>query len=247
MNTQFLWGLSLLCAITWANVLLRFVLTAGVVALVTRYVPHRKIQWWTAPKPGQRKREFLWSTSTGTIFAVVSVILLFGNHYGWPKVYQGLDRYGYAYLPVSFVLAIIIHDAYFYWTHRLLHHPWFVQFHGEHHKSVTPTVWAGFAFHPVEALVQVGVYPILFFALPMHFGVMSAFLAYSALFTAVIHSGHDLGAGAGRIFIGARQHDLHHMHGQGNYGLYFSWWDRLMGTRDLQELAAVPGMMQRQA
>ncbi|WHI53521.1 sterol desaturase family protein [Microbulbifer sp. MLAF003] len=25
-------------------------------------------------------------------------------------------------------------------------------------------------------------------------------------------------------------HDLHHQRFQGNYGFYFTWWDRLMGT-----------------
>jgi len=25
-------------------------------------------------------------------------------------------------------------------------------------------------------------------------------------------------------------HDLHHEHGRYNYGLYFRWWDKLMGT-----------------
>ncbi|MBA3838282.1 MAG: sterol desaturase family protein, partial [Zymomonas sp.] len=25
-------------------------------------------------------------------------------------------------------------------------------------------------------------------------------------------------------------HDLHHTEGRYNFGLYFTWWDRLMGT-----------------
>ena len=26
-------------------------------------------------------------------------------------------------------------------------------------------------------------------------------------------------------------HDLHHQHGRSNYGLYFTFWDRLLNTR----------------
>lgn len=224
------WILLALCAFTWANVFLRYIVTAGLVSLVTRFVPQRRIQRWTSAETGRRRAEFMASMRTVLIFTAVAIVLLFGDRYGWPKLYRQVDLYGYAYLPVSFILAVVMHDAYFYWTHRLLHHRWFVRFHGEHHKSVTPTVWAGFAFHPLEALVQAGIYPILVFCLPMHFVVMSAFLAYSALFTAIIHSGYDLSLGSQRFFWGARQHDLHHQHGDRNYGLYFSFWDRLMGT-----------------
>ena len=29
-------------------------------------------------------------------------------------------------------------------------------------------------------------------------------------------------------------HELHHEKGGGNFGLYFTWWDRLMGTEHVE-------------
>jgi uncharacterized protein (DUF2147 family) len=34
----------------------------------------------------------------------------------------------------------------------------------------------------------------------------------------------------GRWFTTTVHHDLHHSEGRHNFGLYFTWWDRLMGT-----------------
>jgi len=32
------------------------------------------------------------------------------------------------------------------------------------------------------------------------------------------------------IFTTTTHHDMHHQKVKGNYGLYFTWWDRIMGT-----------------
>jgi sterol desaturase/sphingolipid hydroxylase (fatty acid hydroxylase superfamily) len=47
-------------------------------------------------------------------------------------------------------------DAYFYGTHRLMHHPCLVRyFHRTHHRSVTPTGFArAFRRGPVSNLMQ---------------------------------------------------------------------------------------------
>jgi Delta7-sterol 5-desaturase len=218
----------LLWALSLVNVFLRYTLAAGGLTLLTRFLPHRRLQQRLA-SPADRRREMLWSFSTMLIFTTIAAPMLLANRLGWTQMYQEIDTYGHAYLGVSFMLALIIHDAYFYWTHRLLHLRPFRRFHGVHHQSTTPTAWALIAFHPVEAVIQAGIYPILLFLLPMHVGVLTAFMLYSAVFAAVIHCGHDLG-GRGPILFSARQHDSHHAQGYGNYGLYFSFWDRLMGT-----------------
>ena len=59
---------------------------------------------------------------------------------GWTRVYFDIRERGAAGLGSSLVLMVILHDAYFYWTHRLLHHPaFFERFHRVHHLSTTPT------------------------------------------------------------------------------------------------------------
>lgn len=55
---------------------------------------------------------------------------------------------------LAFLLAV--HDTYFYWSHRLLHHPRvFPVVHALHHQSTNPSPFAALAFHPLEAFAQV--------------------------------------------------------------------------------------------
>lgn len=212
--------LALFWALCFANVLVRYLVATGVVALGIRAVPQRRIQRLEV-SPEQTRREQVWTLSTIVIFATFATPMLFAIRKGWTLTYRGIDSY--AYLIASFVLAVVIHDTYFYWTHRLLHLPAFRKFHEVHHKSRTPTVWTVLAFHPVEAFIQVGIYPILLFALPMHSITQSAFLFYAAVFGALTHCGHD-------VLSAVRRHDLHHLTGQGNYSFCFPVWDRLMRT-----------------
>ena len=70
----------------------------------------------------------------------------------------------------SIAVAVVLHDAYFYWTHRLLHwRPLYRVAHHVHHRSTSPTPWAAYAFHPLEALIQAGIYVLIVFAVPYVF------------------------------------------------------------------------------
>jgi sterol desaturase/sphingolipid hydroxylase (fatty acid hydroxylase superfamily) len=158
---------------------------------------------------------------------------------------------GWVYLALSVVLMTLVHDAYFYWTHRLLHwKPLYRRVHHVHHRSTSPTPWAAYAFHPVEALVQAGVYVVIVFLVPAHPLALGLFLLYMIVRNVVGHLGFEVfGRGFARNPLTRwhttpTHHDLHHRRGQGNYGLYFSLWDELCGTTraDYQEAyAAVTG------
>ena len=55
----------------------------------------------------------------------------------------------------SIGIAIVVHDTWFYWTHRLMHHRrLFKLFHRVHHESTNPTPWAAYCFAPLEAMAQ---------------------------------------------------------------------------------------------
>ena len=46
------------------------------------------------------------------------------------------------YLLACWVALDYLHDAWFYWTHRLLHHPWLLRrVHYVHHQSTVPTAY----------------------------------------------------------------------------------------------------------
>lgn len=49
---------------------------------------------------------------------------------------------------VTAFVALILHDTYFYWIHRAVHHPkLFKAVHLTHHKSTNPSPFASYSFH----------------------------------------------------------------------------------------------------
>ena len=138
---------------------------------------------------------------------------------------------------LSLIGIIVAHDAYFYWTHRLMHHRRLYRyFHRTHHLSVTPTPFAAYAFDIPEALLMSAFTPLWLLFVPMHGLGLFLFMAFMLIRNVMGHAGVELmprPLADSRWFgwINATtHHDLHHQTFRHNYGLYFTWWDRLMGT-----------------
>ena len=69
--------------------------------------------------------------------------------------------FGFAPLYFGKVFAgILAADAWNYWKHRTLHHPSLWVIHRTHHQYKDPNTFAGFAIHPIEALLTF--FPVLF-------------------------------------------------------------------------------------
>jgi Delta7-sterol 5-desaturase len=197
---------------------------------------HRRIQR-RRPSTKALRREVRYSISTAMIFATVGVATYYFVGAGVLHMYFRVDDYGWAWWFASIAIAIVIHDAYFYWTHRALHHPsLFKHVHRVHHLSTSPSPWAAYAFSPAEALVNALVFPLVLLVVPMHQLAAFAFLAYMIVMNVIGHLGIELYP---RGFAGSRwtgwcststHHNLHHRDFHGNYGLYFTWWDKLMRT-----------------
>jgi sterol desaturase/sphingolipid hydroxylase (fatty acid hydroxylase superfamily) len=144
----------------------------------------------------------------------------------------------------SIVVGLLLHDTYFYWTHRLLHSGWlFRRWHAEHHKSHNPSAWTAYSFSVPEAAVQGLFIPLYFFAVPVPHGAGVPFVAVALVINALGHCGIEF---TPRVAVshrwlgwltGAVHHDIHHARSCSNYGLYFRFWDRLMGTEDPAFLA----------
>jgi lathosterol oxidase len=85
---------------------------------------------------------------------------------GYNNVYLDITEYGIPYLFFSFLWLILLHDTWFYWIHRMMHHPLlYKKIHLIHHKSTNPSPFAAFAFHPLEAIVEALIFPLL----PLHY------------------------------------------------------------------------------
>src|SRR5262249_30357440 len=171
------------------------------------------------------------------IFGLVTGLMYLAAITGWSQVYWNIDDYGWAWFAASIVLCIFIHDAYFYWTHRLMHHRWlYRRFHHVHHLSVSPTPWATYSFSVGEAFVQAGIGPLVILVMPLHPVAFAAFMTWQVFFNVLGHCGYELWptwfmrSGMGHFLNSSTHHAQHHERFKANYSLYFNIWDRLMRT-----------------
>lgn len=220
---------------------LRYLVGAGLVYLVlwkwmARRLRHRRIAP-SYPPLRQLRIEFAYSMLTICIFASVGFWIQGRALNSDLKIYTDVREYGWAYSLGSLAVLIIAHDAYFYWTHRVLHTRWlFRHVHAIHHRSRNPSPWASYSFHPIEALIQAAFLPIILSLMPAHVVVLLVFVMHMMLRNAIGHCGFEiyprdaLRHPVWRLFTSTTHHHLHHERATGNYGLYFSWWDRWFQT-----------------
>ena len=113
--------------------------------------------------------ELLYSASTILIFGLIAFIVQAAVLQGHTQVYFEVSDQGWAYLIFSVILLMVFHDSYFYWAHRLMHHPSiFRAAHKVHHISTNPSPFTTYSFHPFEALIEAIYLPITLFFLPLH-------------------------------------------------------------------------------
>ncbi|MEM9584232.1 MAG: sterol desaturase family protein [Pseudomonadota bacterium] len=225
--------------------LLRYLIGAGGVYLVinvalARHLSRQKIRTSGPPK-GQIKRELIASFRTVMIFAATGTCIAFGARSGCMEIYQDVATYGVAYFLLSAAALILLHDAWFYWSHRALHYPpIFRRFHRLHHRSHSPTPFTSYSFDIGEAVVNAVYLPLALLVIPAHPIVLFIFVTHMMLRNALGHCGVEVFPARrdGRPLLGwmttVTHHDLHHAHAGYNHGLYFAWWDKWMGTEHPQ-------------
>lgn len=189
--------------------------------------------------PNKEKQiyEIKWSVLTSGIFALAGAVMGLLWQLGYTQIYLKFDEYPLWYMPVSFLIYLVLHDTYFYWTHRWMHFPKiYRKVHAIHHKSLEPSGWASFSFHPIESVIEAIILPILILVVPIHPTVFIFHLTFMTLTAVSNHLGFELLPKSSRFlgfpkyFISATHHAQHHKYFNYNYGLYFSFWDRIMGT-----------------
>ena len=212
----------------------RYLATSGLFAAITARVRpglYRGLE----PQIG---REIRWSLASAAIYGIPAGIVAWGwQERGWTLIYTDWNVFPLWYAPLSVLLFLAAHDTWFYWTHRLMHRPWwFKKMHAVHHDSRPPTAWAAMAFHPWEALTGALVIPALVFVIPIHAAMLGTVLAIMTLMGITNHMGWEMfprwlvqGA-AGKVLITASHHQRHHGEYRCNYGLYFRFWDQICGT-----------------
>ncbi len=204
--------------------------------ILARPLAGRKIRAETPPAR-QMLLEFAVSLRSVAVFSTIGLIT-FGleraGHLPGPAL---ASTWGAAWFWASLVLMIIGHDAFFYWSHRLMHDPrLFRRFHRRHHKSMNPTPFTAYSFDLGEAAVMGAYVPLWMILVPTQWEVVGLFMLHQIFRNTLGHAGYELmpATKAGRplldMFTSTTHHDLHHAQAGWNYGLYFTFWDRLMGT-----------------
>lgn len=141
---------------------------------------------------------------------------------------------------VTVVLGVLLLDLVKYSQHILFHYVhFFWRFHRVHHSDLDLDATTALRFHPGQALISVGISFVAVMALGLP---MLSILAFSLLHEAVLLITHtnlnfpkNLDGLIRFVFVSPRMHWIHHSavaprELDHNYGICFSFWDRLFGT-----------------
>jgi Delta7-sterol 5-desaturase len=224
----------------YTNIGMRYFLMAGTMFLLFYVVFKQKMAWRKVqakfPKLSDYGRDIFYSAISIAIFSAISVWTFFVIH-PYTNLYNNINDYGVTYYAFTFIWMFFLHDAYFYWWHRVMHHPaLFKWVHLTHHKSNNPSPWTAYAFHPIEAVIEAGIVPVIAFTIPTHRSAIIAYMLFQIAYNVYGHLGYEIFPKnfhkhwLGKWFNTSVAHNMHHKYSVKNYGLWTVIWDRMMGT-----------------
>ena len=227
--------------------------------LLSSRLEHRRIQ----PTPPPRKMQ--WQEARDSVYATLIIALVTAGSLvlydqGWLKIYMDPLEHGVPWLAFTLFFLVFGFDTYFYWTHRAMHHPSIYKLvHLRHHAFPDPSPLASYSFTAAEALTYALFAPLVLLVMPVNFWVLLVAGSWFALASTGVHLGYELapswwGTSPFTRWIGtSTMHNMHHEHTDENFALYFTFWDRLMGTMHpdyddtLEELTSRPLLQRRQS
>lgn len=226
----------------WSSIMLRAFLTLGSLYFVFWYIKPNWTKRFRIVQPKQvrpiYKSELPRAVISLSIYLIPTSVLYFlRKQFNFSMMYTEVDKYGYVYFVVSLFLFAVVIDTWFYWAHRLMHSmPYLKKVHQVHHNSYNITPVSAYSFHIVESLIVTTPWLIMLVAIPWHPVALLIFSVGGLLYNGYLHLGFDF------FYIqrsqhpllkwlySATHHSIHHQIYDGNYAVYFSFWDKLMGT-----------------
>jgi sterol desaturase/sphingolipid hydroxylase (fatty acid hydroxylase superfamily) len=165
-----------------------------------------------------------------------------------------LQRDLLVHLPLyaQFFVASVTMDGVLYWTHRWMHRSrWLWAFHSVHHSPQELTALANFRFHLGDVFVRgmAQFVPGLLLGVPAYVWLPTVWIQVAL--DGLAHSGLGWGYGPlGSVLVSPGFHRVHHSadpaQHNSNYGMTYSFWDRLFGTAAARPEApsryGVPGL-----
>ncbi len=148
-----------------------------------------------------------------------------------------LDSFARLPSAARFLIGILLADFLAWFQHWLKHKvPWFWQFHAVHHSQRQINLFTDFRFHFLEYLVS---RPIVMLPLMIFANDAPKIVAYTLLTawqTRLYHANIRSNFGWLRyVLVNPQSHRVHHSaekrHTDLNFGVVFSFWDRLFRTQ----------------
>ncbi|SDX42720.1 sterol desaturase family protein [Lysobacter enzymogenes] len=194
-----------------------------------RALPYRR-EWNRGP--GERGRDAIhFVVNEGLNLAGLALLPLAAAWRPWPVLWPQSWP-----LALQLAAAIVLADLGLTLAHYASHRwPLLWRFHAVHHSVTRMYGFNGLMKHPLHQAVEAaaGVGPLIALGLPLEATCVLAFAI--AIQLQLQHSNVDMRIGPLRhVFAWAPVHRLHHLRygraGDVNFALFFSVWDRLLGT-----------------
>lgn len=205
-----------------------------VVAIVLSYAFEKRwpyqVNWNKSQKDTARDYTHAAVNETFNVLGVAAIPLLamwLPDRELWPKDWP-LGFQFLLVLPIADLGITLVHYA----SHRW---PLLWRLHAVHHSVTRMYGFNGLMKHPLHQMLEAlgGTLPLLLLGMPLEVAALLAFAI--AIQLLLQHSNVDMRIGWLRyIFAWAPLHRLHHLKygtaGDVNFALFFSFWDRLLGT-----------------
>eukprot|EP01025_Chloroclados_australasicus_P053070 TRINITY_DN6208_c1_g3_i1.p1 TRINITY_DN6208_c1_g3~~TRINITY_DN6208_c1_g3_i1.p1 ORF type:complete len:319 (-),score=15.95 TRINITY_DN6208_c1_g3_i1:391-1299(-) len=224
-----------------------------VFGIFLHFVLPRLLEVKSVQKIGRQKnqimREALTSLGPIGVKAAVWTVVEKLHNAGFGLTYLGSTNTfsDWSYILLTIITLDYLHDTWFYWTHRLLHLGWmYKHVHHVHHQSTSPTAFTGYSFHVLEAVIVFANEIIVCFLFPIHLKVHRIYHIWTTCIHMGGHCGFEMapfspsveqvlgyfvyGLKANPWVNTVQHHDMHHKSPKHHFSLYFTHWDRWMGT-----------------
>jgi Delta7-sterol 5-desaturase len=165
----------------------------------------------------------------------VVIAYLLEKNFAYSVRYENIGERGWLYFFFSIGFMLVVQDSYFYWVHRWLHSGK-MRIHRTHHQFINPTPWAAYSFHLAEGALIVVPFTAFILFLPWHPASMLSFSLIALFTNSFLHLGYDPIPQSWRSHFLLKwittpsHHCGHHHNFNGNFGLYFMFWDRILKT-----------------
>jgi Delta7-sterol 5-desaturase len=212
-----------------------------------------RIQLERRSDAAQIKREIRNAFVSAVPSALLSCVMIYLATQGYTQIYFNLTDHHILIGLAAFPLLLLLNDTWFYWVHRLLHHPRVYKYvHAEHHRSIDVNPLTSLSFHWLEPLLlTLWIVPVALFV-PIWAPVLGLMQVYGIYDNIKSHLGYELfpswfNRSPLRGLTSSTYHNMHHTNFRGNFGLHFRHWDRLMGTEIKSYEATYDGIKNRAA